>query len=92
MPFGYLLQGYQGPLLGFLESSEPKKMEYETSGQEMPKRWMYRHSQEVPLNMSLGSPCFIYYTFFRQKAKLMVLGLLVQTAGLSGFSDYRTSD
>jgi len=67
-------------------------MKYETSGQEIPKQWMYRHSEEAPLNMSLGSTFHLLYFFSRQKAKLMVLGLLVQTAGLSSFSDYRVSD
>jgi hypothetical protein len=59
-------------------------MEYEASGQEKPKRWMYRHSEKAPLNMSLGSPCFIHYTFFQAKSKIDGLGNTCP-----GYQDFR---
>jgi hypothetical protein len=45
-------------------------------------------TEKATLNMSLGSPCFIHYTFFfRQKAKLMVSGILVRVIRIFGLPD-----
>jgi hypothetical protein len=59
-------------------------MEYETRGQETPKRLMYR-LVEAFFNMSLRYACCNYQI---KKAKFPVLGLLSSSARLSGFLKY----